>query len=160
MYAIILWMLLQTGRSLDELDHFYPGNTTCRGGNQRRGLTKNAKEAENRQQKWWNYTPEGLETLSVSKSKMENRWNEHMIKFEWVESLLVPRAAREAGLEEQKWTDCTRNFIPMQLRSFFIAISACFLTSDIHSSDASMLSIWDFLPANFVVGEGTISNVL
>ena len=97
MYAIILWMLLQAERSLDELDHFYPGNTTCRGGNQRRGLTKNAKEAENRQQKWWNYTPEGLETLSVSKSKMENRWNEHMIKFEWVESLLAPPAAREAG---------------------------------------------------------------
>ena len=115
----------------------------------RRGLTKNAKEAENRQQKWWNYTPEGLETLSVSKSKMENRWNEHMIKFEWVESLLAPPAAREAGLEEQKWTDCTRNFIPMQLRSFFIAISACFLTSDIHSSDASMLSIWNFLPSNW-----------
>ena len=145
MYAIILWMLLQAERSLDELDHFYPGNTTCRGGNQRRGLTKNAKEAENRQQKWWNYTLdlilEGLETLSVSKTKMGNRWNKHMIKFEWVESLLAPPAAREAGLEEQKWTDCTRNFIPMQLRSFFIAISACFLTSDIHSSDASMLSI-------------------
>ena len=66
-----------------------------------RGLTKNAKEAANRQQKWWNCTLdlilEGLETLSVSKSKMENGWNEHMIKFEWVESLLAPRAAREAG---------------------------------------------------------------
>ena len=144
MYAIILWMLLQAGRSLDELDHFYPATPSAEE-ETRRGLTKNAEKAANRQQKWWNcildLISEGLETLSVSKSKMENRWNEHMIKFEWVESLLAPRAAREAGLEEQKWTDCTRNFIPMQLRSFFIAISACFLTSDIHSSDASMLSI-------------------
>ena len=117
--------------------------------------SQNAKEVANRKkQKGWNCTLdlilEGLETLSVSKSKMENRWNEHMIKFEWVESLLAPRAAREAGLEEQKWTDCTRNFIPMQLRSFFIAISACFLTSDILSSDASMLSIWYFLPCNWI----------
>ena len=99
LYIIILWMFLQAGRSLDELDHFYPGNTTCRGGSQR--THKNAEKAANRQQKWWNCTLdlllEGLETLSVSKSKMENRWNEHMIKFEWVESLLAQRAAREAG---------------------------------------------------------------
>ena len=95
-------------------------------------LHKGAKQNKLDQKSYLRYADEIDETYEID--EIDRTYICEIVWMSWVTCVQATPSAQRARAEE-KWRNCSRNFISMQRRSLLAALSFFFPTLEIHSPD-------------------------